>query len=245
MTGIYKITNLLNGHCYIGQSIDIQRRWIHHKNYPLASSDYPLYRAFQKYGINNFSFEVLEECAIEDLDSKEIAYIRYFNSYKDGYNQTEGGSGTTGAAIKLSLNDLTEIYDLLLHSTMSQRDIAEYYGVGEDTISEINHGKTRRLENYSFPLRNNRKEKKYCIDCGAEILLTSTRCSACEKISSRVVVRPTRAELKDLIRNNSFLAIGKNFGVSDNSIRKWCIAYNLPTKKTEIKKMSDEEWQSI
>ena len=57
--------------------------------------------------------------------------------------------------------------------------------------------------------------------------------------------RPERDDLKDLIRNNSFLSIGKQFGVSDNSIRKWCAAYNLPTKKTEIKKISDEEWQSI
>lgn len=245
MIGIYKITNLINGHCYIGQSIDIQRRWIKHRNYPLKSSNYPLYRAFEKYGIQNFNFEILEECDVNELDNKEIAYIKQFNSYFNGYNQTQGGSGSSGTVVKISLNDLYEIYDLLLNSNISQQEIALRYGVGEDTISEINHGKTRRLENYTFPLRNNRKDKKYCIDCGIEILLTSTRCSACEKIASRIVKRPERAELKDLIRNNSFLSIGKQFGVSDNSIRKWCVAYNLPTKKTEIKKMSNEEWQNI
>ena len=57
--------------------------------------------------------------------------------------------------------------------------------------------------------------------------------------------RPTREELKNLIRNESFLSIGKKYGVSDNAIRKWCIAENLPSKKTEIKMYTDEEWSKI
>lgn len=57
--------------------------------------------------------------------------------------------------------------------------------------------------------------------------------------------RPERAELKDLIRHNSFLSIGKQFGVSDNSIRKWCVAYDLPTKKKYIKSLTDKEWETI
>lgn len=54
-----------------------------------------------------------------------------------------------------------------------------------------------------------------------------------------------REELKQLIRNQSFLAIGKQFNVSDNAIRKWCDKYNLPRKKTEIKNYSDKEWNLI
>lgn len=48
-----------------------------------------------------------------------------------------------------------------------------------------------------------------------------------------------------MIRKESFLAIGKKFNVSDNAIRKWCRAVNLPEKKTEIKKYTDEEWELI
>ena len=47
------------------------------------------------------------------------------------------------------------------------------------------------------------------------------------------------------INSYSFLAIGKNYNVSDNAIRKWCVAYNLPKTKKDIKKYSDEEWNQI
>jgi uncharacterized protein YjcR len=47
----------------------------------------------------------------------------------------------------------------------------------------------------------------------------------------RCVERPNRDELKQLIRTLPFTKIGKMFGVSDNAIRKWCNAYNLPRKK--------------
>lgn len=89
------------------------------------------------------------------------------------------------------------------------------------------------------------KKKNFCIDCGQEILLTSTRCNKCGKIASRKVVRPSRQELKNDIRNLSFLSVGKKYGVSDNTIRKWCIAENLPSKKNDIKILSDEEWFNI
>lgn len=58
----------------------------------------------------------------------------------------------------------------------------------------------------------------------------------------RHVNRLTREVLKKEIRNSSFAAIGRKYGVSDNAIRKWCDSYNLPRKKSEIKKYSNEEW---
>lgn len=58
MIGIYKITNLINNHSYVGQSVDISRRWNAHKEEAKKEKsdkfDYPLYRAIRKYGINNF-----------------------------------------------------------------------------------------------------------------------------------------------------------------------------------------------
>lgn len=90
MIGIYKITNKLNGKSYIGQSIDIKRRWAQHKA-NIGSFKNPLYLDFEKYGLENFDFEVIENCEKDELDSKEIFYISKFDSFNNGYNLTTGG----------------------------------------------------------------------------------------------------------------------------------------------------------
>ncbi len=98
MIGIYKITNLLNGKCYIGQSKDIEARWQNHRwRYKYQEREHLfLYQAMRKYGIENFSFEVLEECDEKDLDALEIKYIAQYRSFPDGYNMTGGGNGHLG-----------------------------------------------------------------------------------------------------------------------------------------------------
>lgn len=244
MCGIYKITNTINGNCYIGQSVNIQERWKHHRYPSRGSSHYPLYLAFDKYGIDKFTFEVIEECRPEELDEKEIFYIEKFDSYNHGYNQTKGGSAG-GHIVKLSEEDITIIYDLLANSSMPQKDIAQMFGVGEDTISEINQGKTRIKEGFNYPLRNNRADKCYCIDCGKEIHKGAIRCASCKSKSERRVERPSREELKNLIRTTSFTKIAEKYGVSDNSIRKWCDAEGLPRKVKDIKALSELEWLNI
>ena len=105
MIGIYKIENLINGKVYIGQSTDIKERWGEHKRVITKRNKgdevkrkYPLYLAFEKYDLDNFSFEIIEECSIEELNDKEQFYIKNYNSYinfpnSNGYNLTLGGDG--------------------------------------------------------------------------------------------------------------------------------------------------------
>lgn len=95
MIGIYKITNKINGKIYIGQSVNITKRWNTHKRrafIPSKEYDKYLYRAFRKYGLENFSFEVEEECLKEELSEKENYYILLYHSNDDkyGYNETTG-----------------------------------------------------------------------------------------------------------------------------------------------------------
>ena len=54
--------------------------------------------------------------------------------------------------------------------------------------------------------------------------------------------RPNREVLKNKIRTTSFVQIGKEYGVSDNAVRKWCKFYGLPSKTNIIKSLSDYEW---
>lgn len=246
MCGIYKITNLITNKSYIGQSLCIEERWKKHRNYPTTLSHYPLYQAFAKYGMENFSFEVLEECLASDLNIKEMSYIKLYDTYHNGYNQTEGGEGQK-CCQKLSQEDVAIIYDLLAHyPQITQREIANCFSVGEDTISEINQGKTRIDLTTTYPIRNNRREKHYCEKCGKELSRGATLlCNQCSHEARRVAERPSRDELKSCIRNMPFTKIGEKYGVSDNTIRKWCISYNLPSKKKDIKIFSDEEWLSL
>lgn len=98
------------------------------------------------------------------------------------------------------------------------------------------------------PNRKIHKKIWHCKDCGVEIFKGGTRCHKCES-ARRVVdvdlMPVTRQELKQLIRTTPFLQIGKQFGVTDNAVRKWCDKYGLPRKISEIKKYSDEEWKLI
>ena len=93
--GIYKIQNRINGDCYVGQSINIEHRWARHKtigkNYNVNYINIALYKAFYEFGIENFDFSIIEICNKEKLNEREIYWIKYFNSFKNGYNMTSGG----------------------------------------------------------------------------------------------------------------------------------------------------------
>lgn len=93
--------------------------------------------------------------------------------------------------------------------------------------------------------KTNYESKNKCKECGKPITNKATLCEECYRKNRRVVERPSRNELKKLIRLLPFIQIGNQYGVSDNAIRKWCDSYNLPRKKNEINNFSDEEWENI
>ena len=136
MIGIYKIENLINGKVYIGQSIDIKDRWHRHKLY--AKKQYSndgkryyqhLYNAMRKYGLNNFSFEVLEETSEEELDDKEKYWIEYYNSYETGYNNTRGGE----SGQRISQKEIDLICELW-RKGYSISEIAELISYSRSTV---------------------------------------------------------------------------------------------------------------
>ena len=90
MIGIYKITNKINNKIYIGQSNDIKRRKNEHRCIEHETNK-SLKKAYIKYGLENFDFEVLEECKLEELNDKEKYWIELL---KPQYNRTSGGDGS-------------------------------------------------------------------------------------------------------------------------------------------------------
>ena len=98
--GIYIIENIINKKVYIGQSKNILLRLSNHK-YELCNNKHGnsyLQRTWNKYGEENFTFEILCECTPEELNEKEIYFIDLHCSFEYGYNRTKGGTDSEVAA---------------------------------------------------------------------------------------------------------------------------------------------------
>ena len=92
--GIYKITNIITDECYIGQSVDIYKRWNDHCKCGLGIDTPPgnkLYKAIQEYGLENFTFELLTSCNQAELNEKERYFIELYQADTFGYN-SQGGN---------------------------------------------------------------------------------------------------------------------------------------------------------
>lgn len=240
MIGIYKITNNINGKSYIGQSVNIEKRWKKHRltmnNNKDHCYDYPLYRAFRKYGIHNFDFTILEECEHCKLDERERYWIDVYGTLKNGYNQTFGGDGSFSRLNSEKLNSITAE---LRNTNRKMKDIANDYDISVEMVQGINTGRywNRQIE---YPIRKKAQPKKYyCARCGKEISKGSKVCFDCHLESIREK-RPSRDELENLIYDNSFEEIGRIYGVTGKAISKWCYTYGLPSKRREIQKILTE-----
>ena len=91
--GIYKITNTETNECYIGQAVDIYKRWNEHCKAGLGIDTPPgnkLYKAIQEYGLQNFTFEILLECNRDELNEKEKYFISLYQADTYGYNGNIG-----------------------------------------------------------------------------------------------------------------------------------------------------------
>lgn len=88
-TGIYKITNLENQMCYVGQAVDLSSRWKQHIKRGIGAEPATrnkLYPAMLAIGVENFSFEVIEECSRDELDAREDYWQDYFKAKEFGYS---------------------------------------------------------------------------------------------------------------------------------------------------------------
>ena len=89
VTGIYKIQNLQNGMCYVGQCVDAANRWKQHIKRGIGAetpTKNKLYPAMLKYGVENFSFEIIERCPKEKLNEREQYWQQFFKAKEFGYS---------------------------------------------------------------------------------------------------------------------------------------------------------------
>ena len=158
MAYVYLIINNINNKPYVGATVNtISERFSKHvwESFNLKDNS-ALHRAIKKYGIENFNISKLEECSVQEVFNREKYWIKYYNSYENGYNETPGGEGHPKFDYEL-------IYQKF-NSGMLQKDIAKELGCEKHTI-------TRALRAYDVSDNEmkkgkfgNSKKKVYQID---------------------------------------------------------------------------------
>lgn len=207
---IYLFKNKLNQKCYVGQAMDIERRYREHIYYSNNNPIQPIHKALAKYGVENFEFKVLEflpNCDKKQIDEKEQYYIHKYQAYTRGYNCSLGGEGNLGL-------HHTEETKKLIGEKSKNRSSESNRKIGEKLKGRKYEGEElkRRIQNLkenASPkavawhkseegLQWHKKQGEYlkgknfkklikhiCLECGKEFETYSNRskycCGACEQ----------------------------------------------------------------
>lgn len=131
---IYKI-QFPNGKVYIGQSVNYKNRWREHLREATKGNDLKIYRAMRKYNITIEAFSIIEDniTSQDEANSKEIYYIKKFNSIKNGYNITEGGQCGNGLCGEnhpnhtLTDDQIKEIREIRATKTYTIKEVYAFY----------------------------------------------------------------------------------------------------------------------
>ena len=153
---IYKITNLINKKSYVGKtSLPLQYRLAEHKrNFFCVRDEMVIHKAMFKYGVENFDFEELEQCDETILNEREQYWIRYYDTYENGYNSTLGGEGSPKYDYQVfysmwedgkSIKEISELTNAERHTITKALKMLD---ISEEEIKSRSLG--RRVEQYSL-----------------------------------------------------------------------------------------------
>ena len=154
MSKSYKIINHINDKVYIGKTkLSIEKRFKQHyeDSKKRNKENRPLYKAINKYGINHFSIQLIEECSEEIASDREKYWIDFYKGYTNGYNATLGGDGKAYIDISILLNLWEKGYSIKQISRETNHDVnwisllLQENGVSKNDIIE-------RGKNISFQL---------------------------------------------------------------------------------------------
>lgn len=162
--GIYKIISP-SGKIYLGQSINIEKRFNQYKNLHKKGIGNKLYNSFIKYGIKNHIFEIIEECSVDQLNEREIYWINFYNSIIGGLNIREGGESYKQSEETKNLIRLKAIGRKLSKEAkqkISQSKIGNKYNLGRKHSDEIKQSfkYKNRKKGKITPERNNKIKEK-------------------------------------------------------------------------------------
>lgn len=158
MNYIYRYTNKINGHCYVGQTNNVERRKREHRSCANNSNSKQyldlFHRKLREYGEENFSFEILEEVNGDQtlVNKAEIKWIAQLKTYcgdgHGGYNMNRGGNQITRWIYPDKASAIIEAIKL----GWPYEVITKIYGISAGHISNINYGRYYYQENETYPL---------------------------------------------------------------------------------------------
>lgn len=166
--GIYKITNIINQKTYIGSSIEIKVRMMKHKYMLKSNTHYNnhLQNSFNEYGENNFEFEIIEECSLDELIVRENYFINKYksNDFNSGYNLA-----TVNEFRRNNFNEEVKVKNSKL-GLESNGNFTEFKCVNLETNNEIIFNSLVDAANYLLSnnytkgtARNIRQKLSYCL----------------------------------------------------------------------------------
>jgi group I intron endonuclease len=187
---IYKITNKLNGKCYIGQTVDITRRFNQYKKFQCKHQP-KLYNALKKYNIDSFTFELFDTAVdSETLDFLEETYIACFDSVDRGYNCIPGGHVTNSMKGKH-------------HTEESKRKISNQ----KQGTKNHNFGKPRSGEE---KLKMSESQKGYKSINFGKCRSEETKRKISESLKGRHCSEETKQKLSECKKGNKNYTFGKH-----------------------------------
>lgn len=240
MIGIYKYTNKSNGKTYIGRSINITRRKWEHLHSPSPHSYFD--QTLKLLGEENFDFEVIEECNIQDLQEREKYWIKYFKSCvldkeNNGYNLTYGGEeykNENNPWAKLSEKEVNEIIEKLKNTRISIQKLAKEYNVHYNTISDINRCKTWTwLHSYKTNIRK---------ECQGSLLRGELGTNKITKEEAKYIIFLLEEDKRSLAQISRDENINLNIIYDINRCKTWRHLHNYQKNiRNEVKKAGDEK----
>ena len=255
MIGIYLITNKVNDKVYVGQSVNIERRFQEHlrsgqpDKYAIKSerdTKTPIHLAMQKYGVQNFTLSILEECKKEELNDKERYWIQYYHSNEKqyGYNISSGGQenfGLTGenhSQAKLTQSQVDDIIQLLKKGYNLVQINKKYPIVSKSTLSMINQGKIWFNENEKYPIQTLSTARKgqmngrakFTDELVMQLRTEYSQGTALKDLCKKYKHIASESAIKAIIYGQSY----KHLPIWKNKTKQWiepCIDYPLSLKQ--------------
>ena len=225
---------------YIGRSINITRRKWEHLHSPSPHSYFD--QTLKLLGEENFDFEVIEECNIQDLQEREKYWIKYFKSCvldkeNNGYNLTYGGEeykNENNPWAKLSEKEVNEIIEKLKNTRISIQKLAKEYNVHYNTISDINRCKTWTwLHSYKANIRK---------ECQGSLLRGELGTNKITKEEAKYIIFLLEKDKRSLAQISRDENINLNIIYDINRCKTWRHLHNYQKNiRNEVKKAGDEK----